>query len=1173
MKKYLLLFVQLSSTLLFSQSTQVYNWKSVAIKGGGYVPGFVYSKAEPDLLYSRTDVGGAYRWDAINKKWICLTDAFTSGNDLGIISIAADPNDANKVYMANGLYTADWAPNGKFFISNNKGLTWSSVSLPFKVGGNEPGRGTGERLQVDPNKGNILFLGSQKSGLFKSADYGQTWNKVSSFPKTTVSFVEIDASSSTLGNATKDIYVATYDNLAVGDTTKGGIYKSADGGNTWAYIANQPVKILNKNFPNGASTVVLANNMAFASDFIYFTFGDQLSPGTNNGMVCKYNKKTGVWTTVIPSAFPQGGYSGVAVHPTNPNIVLVASLGLWWPTSDQLYLSQDGGATWKNITTAITVDKSKAPHAGGFTWTSGLKINPFNASQAVFGTGNGLFMTFNLDQAFAGKGTTWSYEDDNYEETVPLDLISPSSGVNLLSGLGDIGGFRHISVDISPVPTYNGTGNTTSLDFAENNPNKVVRSHDGANNGSYSTDQGINWTTFPSAPTGKTGPGTIAISPDGSTIVWTAKGSVTAWSTNNGSAWTNSTGIPVGLQVKSDRVNSTTFYAYEASTGKIYKSTDGAKTFAATAGTVPSGSGTLAPVFGKQGEIWIANGNGLFRSSDAGTTFTKIASVISAGNVTFGKPASPGGFPAVFIRGNVGGYDALFRSDDQGVNWKRINSDLQSYGGFTCMEGDPRIYGRLYVGTNGRGVLYGDFAGDGSCVLPLLGKDIILCASTSVTLNSGVQDAAYTLAWTKDDVSLSAKTKNIAANQTGTYRVTIDKPGCPTVYDEIKVTSQFLNVTSDTVCSGQTAVLKVAGTGTYTWFSNPTGGTSIGTGNNLSIKPSAGTYYVQDIKTTPYAIGIPAYTSGGWGLGGSFGDGQNKMQMTIESPIWLKSIALQVTAAGTKGVIRILDEAGNIISKDSLSNLLPGKQVISINRIIQAGVYLIDAVGTTGGVQFQADRTGAIFNLPGYVTLSPIAGWAWGIFFDFKFETGNVCAKTPVDVTVNPSPVITITSPANNTTITTANFTVATSVTGNNVSNVSLYNGSSLLGSDATTPYSFLVTSPANGTYTYATVAKNATGCTDTAKVILKITKTVTGTSEESYEQGGISLIPNPFTDVVIVKKTGALEYSISDLNGTEILAGRGEDQITVGEKLNRGLYLLTISDSNGKRVYSLVKH
>ena len=100
------------------------------------------------------------------------------------------------------MYTNSWDPNnGQILISTDQGKTFTPSPLPFKVGGNMPGRGMGEvrasshyvvclylncrlqRLAVDPNSNNILYFGARSGhGLWKSTDFGATWAQVKDFP-------------------------------------------------------------------------------------------------------------------------------------------------------------------------------------------------------------------------------------------------------------------------------------------------------------------------------------------------------------------------------------------------------------------------------------------------------------------------------------------------------------------------------------------------------------------------------------------------------------------------------------------------------------------------------------------------------------------------------------------------------------------------------------------------------------------------------------------------------------------------------------------------------------------------------------------------------------------------------------------------------------------------------
>jgi xyloglucan-specific exo-beta-1,4-glucanase len=166
-----------------------YRFHNVVIGGGGgFIPGIVFSTTEPGLVYTRTDIGGAYRFDQDSGLWVPLLDwiGFPDWNLSGVESIAIDPRDPHRVYLAVGTYTNEWASqNGAILRSDNQGRTFRRFDLPFKVGSNMPGRGMGERLAIDPNNTRILYLGTRSGhGLWRSLDSGETWSQVSSFPDT-----------------------------------------------------------------------------------------------------------------------------------------------------------------------------------------------------------------------------------------------------------------------------------------------------------------------------------------------------------------------------------------------------------------------------------------------------------------------------------------------------------------------------------------------------------------------------------------------------------------------------------------------------------------------------------------------------------------------------------------------------------------------------------------------------------------------------------------------------------------------------------------------------------------------------------------------------------------------------------------------------------------------------
>ncbi len=711
------LTVALLATILtcFNVFAQTYNYQNVQIRGGGFVTGLIFNPTRQNMLYARTDVGGAYKWDPSNSTWTPLTDhlGFADQNYTGVLSLATDPIDTTRLYLATGLYTQSWAGNAAILRSTDKGTTWTKTDLSFKLGGNEDGRSAGEMLQVDPNLNSKLYLGTSANGLWQSADYGATWSQVSSFPSTTakVAFVQFRKNSGSTGSATPEIYVGL---LQAGTN----LYRSTNGGATWSAVAGAPTSIT-------VSSVVynlMPHHVALSSsNILYVSYSD--NTGANNivqGAIYKYNIGTSTWTRIDNTSgitYTQGGYAGIAVDASAPNTVNVSTMDRWWP-QDAMYRTTNGGTSWTEKLVAGTRVTASAPWAGSSDhtphWIGDIEIDPFNSNNVWFVTGYGVFQCTNITAA----SPTWTFTNTGLEEIVALDLIAPPSGASLLSAVGDQDGFRHTDLSASPASGHYSPfrGTCTSIDFAQNNPNYVARVHynSAGNMGAYSTDQGVTWTSFGSYPASGSA-GAIAIAANASRMVWAPDGgAAVSYSANNGTTWTASTGINTGVDPEADRVNSNKFYAYDAANGNVLVSTNGGASFAnaATGFTaVPSWllwAAGIKAVFGIEGDVWLHNSNGLFHSTNSGASFTQIANVGTTYKIAFGKSATTGGYPAVYIVGNVSGVYGFYRSINGGASWARINDDAHQFGGINALAADPNIFGRVYLGTAGRGIIYGE---------------------------------------------------------------------------------------------------------------------------------------------------------------------------------------------------------------------------------------------------------------------------------------------------------------------------------------------------------------------------------------------------------------------------------------------------------------------------------
>ncbi|WP_037680813.1 cellulose binding domain-containing protein [Streptomyces griseus] len=739
-----------SGTEKVTIAAESYTWKNARIDGGGFVPGIVFNRKEKNLAYARTDIGGAYRWVESSRTWTPMLDSVGWDNwgHTGVVSLASDSVDPNKVYAAVGTYTNSWDPgNGAVLRSSDRGASWQKANLPFKLGGNMPGRGMGERLAVDPNKNSVLYLGAPSGkGLWRSTDSGATWSQVTNFPNVGnyvqdpsdtsgyasdnqgIVWVTFDESTGTSGNATKTVYVGVADK-------DNAVYRSTDAGATWTRLAGQPTGYL-------AHKGVLDS----VNGYLYLAYSDKGGPyDGGKGQLWRYATATGTWTNISPVAEADTyyGFSGLTVDRQKPGTVMATAYSSWWPDT-QIFRSKDSGGTWTkawdytsypNRANRFTMDVSSSPW---LTWganpsppeqtpklgwmTEALEIDPFNSGRMMYGTGATIYGTENLTNWDSGSQFTIKPMVQGLEETAVNDLASPPTGAPLLSALGDVGGFRHTDLTKVPALMYTSPNftTTTSLDFAETNPNTVVRvgDLDSGPHIAFSTDNGANWFAG-TDPSGVSGGGTVAASSDGGRFVWSPAGAGVQYTTGFGTSWQASSGIPAGAIVESDRVDAKTFYGFKS--GKFYVSTDGGATFTASSATgLPSGDSVRFKALpGTKGDVWLAGGAadgayGLWHSTNGGTSWTKLSGVEQADTIGFGKAAAGASYQTLYTSAKIAGVRGIFRSTDKGATWTRINDDAHQWGWTGgAITGDPRVYGRVYVSTNGRGVVYGDTSDTG----------------------------------------------------------------------------------------------------------------------------------------------------------------------------------------------------------------------------------------------------------------------------------------------------------------------------------------------------------------------------------------------------------------------------------------------------------------------------
>ena len=593
---------------------------------------------EQNLIYARTDIGGAYRWNQAGQQ---LDPAAGLGGPgpLGLQRRAQHRHRPGRHRTGSTprsacTPTAGTRTTAPSCAPPTRAPPGRSPTLPFKVGGNMPGRGMGERLAVDPNNNsNVYFAAEGGNGLWRSTDFGATWAKVTAFPNAG-NYVQDPADPNGYLSQNQGLTWVTFDDVdprrstSAWRTSRTRSTARTDGGTTWERIAGQPTGYLAAQGRGRHGRLPLHRHQRHRRPV----------RRRRRARCWRFDTATGTWTHISPTA---GGRRLLRLlrpdrRPAEPDTLMVATQISWWPDAI-FFRSTDGGATWTRIW-----DFDGYPSRSK-RYTMDISANPwldFNANpQPPEATPEA-----RLDERVGGDRPVQLQPDalrhrrhhlrhhpadqlgratppftirpmaKGLEETAVLDLVSPPTGAPLVSALGDIGGFRHANLDAVPaeLPRHPDLGSNTSLDFAELNPPVFVRVGNAERRAAHRRLHRRRRELVPGPGAGRASPAAAPSrsAPTPTAFVWSPAGAGVHYSTTRGSSWTASTGIPAGAEVESDRVNPRTFYGYAA--GTFYVSTNGGATFTAhRRDRAGHGRRLRTPCPGRAGDVWLAGETGL----------------------------------------------------------------------------------------------------------------------------------------------------------------------------------------------------------------------------------------------------------------------------------------------------------------------------------------------------------------------------------------------------------------------------------------------------------------------------------------------------------------------------------------------------------------------------------
>jgi len=333
---------------------------------GGRVDDIAVLESNPAVFYVGTATGGL--WKTVNNgtTWDVLFDDLDDAVSIG--DIAINPNDANTVWVGSGennnRQSGSWG-NG-VYKSTDGGRTWKNVGLPNSK--------HIARIIVDPVDHDVVYVAALGSlwgaggerGVYKTTDGGLTWARILHVDEDTgATELVMDPSNN------KVIYAATYQRRRATWGFNGGgpgsaMWKSSDAGRTWTKLT--------QGVPAGHLGRIGMDVYRSNPNILYARIEHATESGTYRSDDAGLSWRKMSNTNPRPMYFSQ-----VRIDPNNDLRIYV--LGV------QIHISDDGGKTFI---------ENGALHSDHHA----MWINPKNSNHIIDGTDGGIGISWD-------KGATW----------------------------------------------------------------------------------------------------------------------------------------------------------------------------------------------------------------------------------------------------------------------------------------------------------------------------------------------------------------------------------------------------------------------------------------------------------------------------------------------------------------------------------------------------------------------------------------------------------------------------------------------------------------------------------------------------------------------------------------------------------------------------------------------